>query len=102
MFLRALSSSYLADIFWFPLGRLCAAASRSALSPCGRGPREPCGKLVWVRGWFRSETPRAERYPSSGASRHLLPQGEKEESNYTTVKNGSGAPSVGLNTTFTF
>jgi hypothetical protein len=34
---------------------------------------------------------------------HLLPQGEKGRNmHHTGVKNGSGAPSVVLNTTFTF
>src|ERR1700692_4743581 len=30
-------------------------------------------------GYLSARTEPAERYPSSGASRHLLPQGEKEE-----------------------
>jgi hypothetical protein len=56
-------------------------------------------KLAWVRGWLRKHSARGEN-PSSGASRHLLPQGEKED--YAAVKNGSGAPSVDFHTTFTF
>src|SRR5665213_152569 len=47
------------------------------LSPCGRG---------WLReaktgeGSLSANSVFADRDPSSGASRHLLPQGEKEES----------------------
>jgi hypothetical protein len=54
-------------------------------------------KLIWVRGSCQ-QNPLIRRL-----RRHLLPQGEKgKKTSYATVKNGSGAPSVGLNTTFTF
>src|SRR5665213_237677 len=49
------------------------------LSPCGRG---------WLReaktgeGSLSANSVFADRDPSSGASRHLLPQGEKEENSH--------------------
>jgi len=58
-----------------------AAVDLVSLSPCGRG---------WLREAKTGEgfSPHGEiwdedRDPSSGASRHLLPQGEKEEKNHT-------------------
>src|SRR3954470_19978234 len=86
---------------------LLTGARRIALSPCGRGHLRRRNDLAWVRGWLSEHIARGEN-PSSGTAspraspRHLLPQGEKGRRNYTGVKNGSGAPSVGLNTTLTF
>src|SRR3569833_3113645 len=57
-------------------------------------PFSPCGRR-WIAGAKRSETDEgyvsaktecAVRYPSSGAVRHLLPQGEKEESEHRLAK----------------
>src|SRR6266568_5757033 len=46
------------------------------LSPCGRGwPR--CEAARTGEGSVSAHSVSAEAYPSSGASRHLLPQGEK-------------------------
>ncbi len=61
--------------------RVDAGPHRRTLSPCGRGwlaaqRRDGCG--VSLRAHI-CQFEFAEGYPSSGASRHLLPQGEKEE-----------------------
>ena len=57
-------------------------------------------ELAWARGCSANTASRMK--PLIRQLRcHLLPQGEKGRI-YTGVKNGSGAPSVGLNTTFTF
>src|SRR6185437_8019427 len=53
------------------------SARYCALSPCGRGQRGSNNKLVRVRGWRRGYICLLGENPSSGASRHLLPEGEK-------------------------
>src|SRR6266702_2222638 len=65
MFLRVLSSSYLADIFWFPPGiPTNNGAHQCPLSPCGRGPRGASNNLIPVRGCLRIEQSlRRERTP---------------------------------------
>ena len=59
-------------------------------------------KLAWVRGSRRGRIFSADRDPSSGSFR-LPPSPTRGEGTFQAgLKNGSGAPSVGLNTTFTF
>ena len=78
------------------------SASRIALSPCGRGHLRRQQRTHLGEGLLqRTDCPPIEpliRQPSAATFSH---KGRREE-NYTGVKNGSGAPSVGLNTTFTF
>src|SRR5579859_2727999 len=67
----------------------------------GEGHASANLELIWVRGSYSRDPHPAH---ASGL-RHPLPQGERVKArlrNYTGVKNGSGAPSVALNTTFTF
>ena len=82
--------------FGFSPEFIFVGASCCALSPCESGLTAPVTR--WVRVYcdprFRGDDP----YPVLRA--HLLPRGEGTST--AGVKNGSGAPSVGLNTTFTF
>lgn len=83
----------------------------SAPSPLvGEGYTDARVKLVWVRGSRHNSRSQGgerplTRQPSAATLSH---KGRgytvcvATDTNYTTVKNGSGAPSVGLNTTFTF
>jgi hypothetical protein len=57
-------------------GRRVIASRSLPLSPCGRGWTR-CEALRTGEGYVSADTVGVVRYPSSGASRHLLPQGEK-------------------------
>jgi len=50
-----------------------------------------------VRGYLSNSLACGEN-PSSGASRHLLPQGEKEENNYSTTGLSETSQSLPLKT----
>src|SRR6202035_1709752 len=56
--------------------RFCCGGRSSPPSPCGRGWLR-CTASQTGEGFVSTDTERTERDPSSGASRHLLPQGEK-------------------------
>jgi hypothetical protein len=58
-------------------------------------------KLAWVRGCIHKHCTLGTDTPHPALRATFSLKGRREE-NYTGVKNGSGAPSVGLNTTFTF
>ena len=70
--------------------------------PAGEGYTGARNKLTWERGCLLKRRIRGEN-PSSGGCAATFPRkGGRYFLGYTGVKNGSGAPSVGLNTTFTF
>src|SRR3569623_865007 len=100
---RKRSTTASASIWWGRRGSaICDPASReSALreiradapSPlAGEGCNAGRHKLAWVRGMSPRTSVHADRYPSSGAARHLLPQGEKEERTVGWAKAPSPCP----------
>src|ERR1700754_2851291 len=72
-----------------------------ALSLVREGSDASTHKLVRVKGWRRRDIAVADITPHPAASPPPSPT-RGEGTSYTGVKNGRGAPSVGLNTTFTF
>ena len=68
------------------------AAPIDAPSPLvGEGKIVASNKHTWVRGSLHRRIALCGENPSSGASRHLLPQGEKEEAHNTTRLPSSAA-----------